>query len=436
MSSFPTSFPLTSTTLALRSCQHDLLAGVNEVCERIEAFEPYIQALLPEPGRRERLFAEAASLQQRFPDPALRPPLYGVLLGVKDIFRSDGFLTRAGSEFPPALFVGPEASSVSRLREAGVLVLGKTVTAEFASDEPGPTRNPHHLAHTPGGSSSGSAAAVAAGFCSLALGTQTGGSIIRPAAFCGIVGFKPTYARITTDGVIPHAKSLDTIGLFAQDVSLIAIAASLLCCGWREMAVPQTTPVLAVPDGPYLAQASPEALAYFEQHMRLLEKAGYTIKHMPTLSNIQTVKRMYRDLSSAEMAQVHAVWFVTYEALYRPRTAAKIRAGQQVSEGQVEQARGYREAFRAELGALMRQEGIDLWVCPAATGSAPEGIAHTGDTAMNLPWSYAGMPALTLPAGGAMNGLPLGVQVVGSTMADEQLLRWAAPMADVLREHV
>src|SRR5438067_10834636 len=221
--------PLAATGAALRSGQLDLMALINEVCDRIEAQEPLIHALVPEAGRRARLLNEATALQKRFPDPESRPPLYGVLLGVKDIFYVDGFPTRAGSQLPAEIFSEPEASCVTKLREAGVLLLGKTVTTEFAYFEPGPTRNPHNLEHTPGGSSSGSAAAVAAGFCPLALGTQTIGSVIRPAAFCGIVGFKPTYGRIPTAGLVPCAPSLDTIGFFTQDVAGIALVAPVLC---------------------------------------------------------------------------------------------------------------------------------------------------------------------------------------------------------------
>ena len=427
----PPPLPLVTTTAELRSGQRDLLAFVREVCDHIDALEPHIQALLPEPGRRDRLLAEASSLQQRFPDPARRPPLYGALLGVKDIFRADGFPTQAGSQLPLALFAGPQASCITRLREAGALVLSKTITAEFASDEPGPTRNPHNLEHTPGGSSSGSAAAIAAGFCSLALGTQTAGSVIRPAAFCGIVGFKPTYGRIATDGIIPHAVSVDTIGMFTQDVTGIVTAASLLCRDWRETSV-TNTPVLAVPAGPYLAQASSEALTCFDQHLMRLENAGYTIKRVVALNDIQDVNMQFRHLTSAEMAQAHTKWFADYESLYRPRTVARIRAGQQVSTNQIVQARSECDILRAELEMLMGQEGIDLWVCPAATGPAPAGITSTGDTAINQPWSYAGMPALTLPAGRATNSLPLGLQIVAPAMADEQLLAWAAPMAEIL----
>jgi Asp-tRNA(Asn)/Glu-tRNA(Gln) amidotransferase A subunit family amidase len=425
--------PLAGTVAALRSGQRDLLTYIGEICDRIDALEPRIQALLPEPGRRERLLAQAAGLQQRFPDPAQRPPLYGALLGVKDIFRVDGFPTRAGSQLPAALFAGPQASSVTRLCEAGALVLGKTVTTEFAYAEPGPTRNPHNPGHTPGGSSSGSAAAVAAGFCPLALGTQTIGSVIRPAAFCGIVGFKPTYGRIPTDGVIAYSVSVDTVGLLTQDVAGMILAASLLCDGWRP-ASETSRPTLAVPDGPYLAQASGEALAAFERQVAILESAGYRVKRVAALDDIQEINRRHQYMAGAELAQVHADWFAAYESLYRARTAELIRLGRMVSAEQLAEGRAGRTQLRDELEALMRRGGIDLWICPAAVGPAPEGLASTGETVMNLPWTHAGMPALTLPAGQAANGLPLGLQVVAPSLDDEQLLAWAEPMAVLLMD--
>jgi Asp-tRNA(Asn)/Glu-tRNA(Gln) amidotransferase A subunit family amidase len=428
MPSLSHSLPLAPTATELRSGQRDLLAFVNEICDRIDEMEPQIQALLPEPKRRARLLAEAASLQRRYPDPAQRPPLYGVLLGVKDIFRVDGFSTRAGSQLPSSLFIGPQASCVTRLQEAGAIVLAKTVTTEFASDEPGPTRNPHNLAQTPGGSSSGSAAAVAAGFCQLALGTQTVGSVIRPAAFCGIIGFKSTYGRISADGLIPYSVSADTIGVMTQDVAGIALVASLLCHDWHA-ATTSAKPVLAIPDGPYLAQASQEALIAFEQQISLLHKAGYTIKRMAVLDDIQTINTTHQQLTTAEMAQVHQRWLVDHEQLYRPRTIERIHAGQKVSHEQSTQARSSRSQLRIRLETLMKREGIDLWICPAATGPAPEGITSTGSTLMNLPWTHAGMPAITLPAGQATNGLPLGLQVIAPAMADERLLVWAEPIA-------
>ena len=177
---FINSAPLALTVEKLRTGQMDLVAYVDEMCDRLEKLDSHIEAMLPEPDRRSRLRSEATALQARYPDPANRPPLYGALVAVKDIFHVSGFVTAAGSEVPPELFAGPEATCVQMLRDAGALILGKSVTTEFAYFEPGPTRNPHNLSHTPGGSSSGSAAAVAAGLCTLSLGTQTIGSVIRP----------------------------------------------------------------------------------------------------------------------------------------------------------------------------------------------------------------------------------------------------------------
>src|SRR5947209_7225810 len=423
--------PLSATVHALRSNQLNLLAFIEETCKRIDAFEPHIHALLPEPGWRTRLIGEAKALQERFPDPSTRPALYGIPLGVKDLFNVDGFPTHAGSQLPANVFAGPEATCVNALRSAGAIILGKTVSTEFAWFEPGPTRNPHDLAHTPGGSSSGSAAAVAAGFCPLALGTQTIGSVIRPAAFCGVVGFKPSYGRISTGGMVFCSPSLDTIGFITADVTGVALVAPLLCRNWQA-AKAQALPVLGVPDGPYLAQASPEGLAAFEKQLSILEKAGYTVRRIKAMSDIDTINQRDRQLVFAEMTQVHATWFSEYQTLYRPRTVAAIREGQQVDPEALATARTGRALVRAKLQVLMSQNAIDLWVAPAAPGPAPEGIETTGNPAMNLPWTYAGLPTISLPAGRAENGLPLGLQCVADFMADEQLVAWAEKLASVL----
>ena len=161
-------------------------------------------------------------------------PLSGVLLGVKDIINVDKFPTRCGSELPSSLFDGPQASCVTRLLKAGAVMVGKTVTAEFAASDPGPTRNPRNLSYSPGGSSSGSAAAVAAGFCDIALGTQTSGSVIRPAGYCGTFGYKPSFGRIASDGVLPFSKSMDHIGLLAKDMPTMAATLPILVDDWKN----------------------------------------------------------------------------------------------------------------------------------------------------------------------------------------------------------
>jgi len=431
---FPAS--LVETATALRTGELDLHNYINQLCDRIDEVEPHIQALLPETERRDRLLNDAQELLARFPDPANRPLLFGIPVGIKDIFRVDGFPTRAGSQLPPELFTGPESACVQTLRAAGALILGKTVTTEFAYFEPGPTRNPRNLDYSPGGSSSGSAAAVAAGFCPLSIGTQTIGSTIRPAAFCGVVGFKSSYGRIPMTGGILCSETFDHVGIFTSDVTEMMLAASQLCHGWRtnELYKHGNLPTLGVPVGPYLEQASKEGLAAFELQLALLEKAGYTIQRVRTLEEIDSINRQHSRLVFAEMAQVHTDWFAHYEALYRPRTAAAIREGREVSAIELSALRASPIKVRSELEALMAETGIDMWVCPSAAGPAPAGISSTGSPLMNLPWTHAGMPAISLPAGFAAYGLPLGLQCVCGYMKDELLLQWSAMVANVVQK--
>jgi Asp-tRNA(Asn)/Glu-tRNA(Gln) amidotransferase A subunit family amidase len=402
----------------------DLHQSIQRACDRLDAIDPSIQAFIPEPGRRPRLEAQANALRAQFPDPAQRPPLFGVLVAVKDIFRVDGFPTRAGSALPEALFAGPEASCVTQLKAQGALILGKSVTTEFAYFEPGPTHNPHDLAHTPGGSSSGSAAAVAAGMVPLALGTQTIGSVIRPASYCGIVGFKPSYGRIPTDGVIPISGALDHIGLFTAQVADMRIAASTLCKGWDGSPMDPRRPTIGIPTGPYLEQAEPEALAVMEAQIAQLVRLGYDVRRIPMFEDLDTITTYNRRIMSAEMAAVHRAWFNTYETLYRPRTAGLIREGQRVTAEQLAEAHDAQRSLRQRILNRMADHGVDLWLCPAATSAAPHGLESTGSPAMSLPWTLAGLPSLAVPGGFNAANLPIGVQWIARFGADEQLLAW------------
>jgi len=423
------SAPLASSVEKLRAGSMDLLGCVVEMCDRLEKLDTRIQAMLPEPGRRERLISEAKKLQARYPDPARRPPLYGALVAVKDVFHVSGFVTAAGSAVPPELFAGPEAACVRKLRDAGAIILGKSVTTEFAYFEPGPTRNPHNLSHTPGGSSSGSAAAVAAGLCTLSLGTQTIGSVIRPAAFCGITGFKPSLHRIPTAGLVYFSRTVDQVGFFTQDPAGTALAASVLCEPWNPVSPPAGRPVLGVPTGPYLQQAEPEGLKAFEQHLSRLEAMGCGIKRVPAFPHIGELNDLHRRMVFAEFAREHAEIYAMHAPLYRKRTAEIIEIGKEVGDHELEAARAHCVTLRQDLEAAMAQAGIDLWVSPSARGPAPEGIQATGDPNMNLPWTHAGMPVITLPAGYAENGLPLGSQFVAPFGADEQLVAWCRVLA-------
>ncbi len=405
---------------------------ISDAESQFEKREPLVNAFLPEEGRFDRLRCEAESLLERYPHIEDRPPLFGMLVGVKDIFHVEGFTTQAGSRLPSDVLQGAQAESVTLLKRVGALIFGKTVTTEFAYFSPGPTRNPHNLEHTPGGSSSGSAAAVAVGLCPLALGTQTIGSIIRPAAFCGVVGLKPSYDRISRGGVIPLSPSLDHIGFFAPDVAVAKRVAPLLYEDWDASARSLQKPVLGIPEGPYLDSASDYALARFEETCRSLADAGYKLQRASTMPDYAEIRACHDLIMSAEAAQVHADWFARYENLYSPKTAELIRRGLRVSKEQLIQALTERNALRAELDRLMESREIDLFISPSALGPAPKGLDSTGDPIMNLPWTQAGLPTINLPAGKSQDGLPLGLQVTGRLSADEAVLAWAEDLEKVL----
>lgn len=396
-----------------------------------EAREPEVRAFLPESDRFQRLREQARSLVEMFPDPLSRPPLFCVPIGVKDIFRVDDFETRAGSDLPSSVLEGREARSVRSLKEAGALIMGKTVTTEFAYFAPGPTRNPHNVEHTPGGSSSGSAAAVAANLCPVALGTQTIGSIIRPAAYCGIVGYKPSYNRVSKSGVIPLSPSLDHIGIFASDVAGIDLVASVICPDW-QIAVTERLPVLGIPEGPYLEHVSEEGSIHFRETCDHLREIGYRIKSVDVLAKFDQISRRHRVIVSAEAAQVHADWYAEYGHLYDTRTRELIEEGFRVNVRELAEALTGRQRLRRDLVSRMDQAGIDLWISPSATGTAGRGLLSTGDPIMNLPWTHGGLPVVNLLSGFSSEGLPFGLQVTGRWYGDEALLEWAAELERVL----
>ncbi|PZC48556.1 MAG: Asp-tRNAAsn/Glu-tRNAGln amidotransferase A subunit [Chloroflexi bacterium] len=427
MVSLAHSLPLAPTLADLRDGGLDLAGHVDAALERLESLEPRLRAFVPEAGRAERVRAAARALA----DSASRPPLFGALVGVKDIFAIDGLPMRAGSALPAEAFAMPESAAVRRLLEAGALVLGKTVTTEFAFMEAGATANPHDQTRTPGGSSSGSAAAVAAGIVPLALGSQTVGSVLRPAAFCGVVGFKPTYGRIPIDGVIPYSPSVDTVGTFTQDVAGAALVAAVLIDDWAPPQ-PGPRPVLGVPDGRYLEQTQPDGRAAFEGALARLAQAGFEIVRVDALPDVEAINARHNALNAAEFAMVHRDWFAQWGALYRGGSAALFDRGRVVSAELVRVGREGRGRLREELTRLMDVGGIDAWVAPAAPGPAPLGLDTTGVTAMNLPWTHAGLPAIALPAG-SVDGMPVGVQAAARFGEDERLLVWAERLEVPLR---
>ena len=304
---------------------------------------------------------------------------------------------------------------------------------ESSAFQPSP-RNPWDTKRVPGGSSGGSAAAVNAGEGALSLGTDTAGSIRQPAAFCGVVGVKPTYDRISRTGVIPLSPSLDHVGYFTKDTTTAKAIAPCIYLDWHQSIDRLEKPVLGVPEGPYLESASQNTLVYFQDLCRALRQAGYILKPVSVMSDFQEIRNRNDLILAAEAARVHADWFKQYEEIYAPKTRELILKGQGVSDSQLAQALQKRAEMLEEMSTLMESHSIDLWISPAATGPAPKGLDSTGDPVMNLPWTQAGLPTINLPAGKSENGLPLGLQVTGRRAKDEELLSWSEKLERVIGE--
>jgi Asp-tRNA(Asn)/Glu-tRNA(Gln) amidotransferase A subunit family amidase len=410
----------------------DPTAYLDRLRERHDAVEPSIRAFVDDTVAWDRVERDVETVRDRFPHPRERPPLYGVPVGVKDVFHVDGLPTRAGSEVPPEDLGGTQGSAVTALERAGAVVLGKTVTAEFAYFAPGPTRNPHDTGHTPGGSSSGSAAAVAAGLCPLALGTQTIGSVNRPAAFCGVVGVKPSYGRIPADGVIPVSPSVDHVGYFTQDVPGASLAAGVLYDDWRAGVDPPDLETVGVVDGPYLEQPTAEGRDRFESHVDRLDAAGFDCRRVELFPSIAAVNERHERVVAAEMALSHDDLYPAYGDRYADQTRALVEDGRDLSVGAVCDARSGRAELRRVIGEWMDDRDLDIVVSPAAPGPAPEGIDSTGDPIMNLPWTHAGVPSVTVPAPTTGDRLPVGVQCVTRFGDDERLLSWCGDVRAAL----
>ena len=418
---------LDDTVTSIRASNLDPHAYVDACCDRIDERESAVKALLPECNRCDRLHNDVDEVIDTYSTED--SSLYGVPVGIKDIIHVDGMTTGAGTALPPELYQGAEAEIVSRFREAGALFV-KTATTEFAGSGPALTRNPNDTDHTPGGSSSGSAAAVAAGMVPLAVGTQTGGSVIRPASYCGIVGFKPSFQRIPTDGVITRSQTLDHLGLYTRTLAGMQMTASIVCDSWDPVETTEK-PVLGVPEGPYLDQASPEAKKTLEAQIQTLEQAGFTVKSLDVFDDYGNIDTKHHNLSLGELALNFGDWVDQYRLFFRIKIIERIEQGEQVTAKELATARRLPKRLSERNSDIMDEHEIDFWACPAAPSSAPEGISTTGDSKMNRLWTTAGVPAVTIPAE-EINGLPMGLQCVGEYGRDEKLLADIRPIYDHL----
>lgn len=352
-------------------------------------------------------------------------PLHGVPVGVKDIIDTADMPTENGSVLHAGRRPGKDAAVVASLRAAGAVILGKTVSTEFATYAPGKTRNPHDPARTPGGSSSGSAAAVAAGMVPLAIGTQTNASVVRPAAYCGVYGFKPSHGRIPRDGVLTLSPTLDTVGMFARGLDDIALLAQVLA-GVETATADPRTPRLAFVKTAVWARSEPSTRAAFAA---LSAALGSACEEVALPEAHAEAWDCHRTIMEAEMA-VH----LGHEWEHgRDRLSDSLR--EQLGRGRDIRALDYQRALAHRTQLADKVAGLfahfDALLTPATTGTAPP-LETTGDPAFGTLWSLCGLPAISLPLLGH-DGLPLGVQLVGARGCDAHLLRSARWLEHRLR---
>jgi len=365
---------------------------------------------------------ERARLLDRGPRKGL---LHGVPIGVKDIIDSYDQPTTYGSPIYETHRPLADAATVALARDAGAILLGKTVTTEFANRHPGKTRNPHNPAHTPGGSSSGSAAAVADWQVVLATGTQTGGSVIRPAAFCGVYGYKPSFGHFPVAGMKANTEWLDTIGAYARSLEDIALfRAALMAIPHRPIAKLGTPPRIAVCFTPHKDELQPEGIAAIEAAAAKLAKAGAKVSEYAMPREMFTMREGQRTLSAFEGPRAAADEARRFhELLSKSFQEDKLAAGAKIDYASWAAARKLGERGRAAVDATFSD--IDVILTPPARGEAPLGLERTGDATFNLLWTYLWMPCVSLPYTRGPAGLPVGIQLVGRQHEDAALLDMA-----------
>jgi Asp-tRNA(Asn)/Glu-tRNA(Gln) amidotransferase A subunit family amidase len=395
-------------------------ALVHACLERILAIEPEVHAWAYLDTDR---VLEQAQVLDKSPR---RGPLHGVPFGLKDIIDTVDMPTGHGSPIYAGNQPSRDAACVAACRAAGGLVLGKTVTTEFAHRHPGPTRNPWNTGHTPGGSSSGSAAAVGARMVPVAFGTQTTGSTIRPAAYCGTVGYKPSYGDFSLTGIGDNVPSFDTLGLIARSVDDLALFRYVVM--GLDQRLLDDVAVKGLTVGfcrtAFWNRADAATQALLERTADALAAAGAVVCDFDMPDGEAALPEIVRKVSGFEFARV-----MTYERLNHGDRLSRALLDGRVADGlncSYEDYRASRKvvhAYRRRLCAAL--EAVDILLTPAAPGEAPEGIGATGDAIFNNVWTTTHVPAVTLPAGTGVKGLPLGVQLVGRLHQDHRLLEIA-----------
>lgn len=428
--------------LTIAEAGHELRAGrltpldlVERCLEQIRRFEPQVHAWVSvdETGAREA----AGKLGDELRRDCCRGPLHGIPLGIKDIVDVAGWPTQAGSSLRKGHRAERDATLVARLREAGAIILGKTVTTEFASFDPPPTRNPWNAERTPGGSSSGSAAAVALGMCLAAIGSQTGGSITRPASYCGVAGCKPTLGRVSTTGLVPLSFHLDHPGPIARSVADLAVVlgaiagydpADPVCLDspvvdYRSALEAPRPPRLGLLESFFMESAAKPIQAATHQALAALRAAGADIVCVPLPASFAELHALHRRVMAVDAADYHRAAFAAHRAAFGPNIASLIDEGLSTLAIDYSAALAHQLRFRREM--LAGFNGVEALVTPATVDAAP-GVETTGDPKFNSPWSYTGFPTVSLPCGLTRDGMPASLQLIGPPLAEASLLAAAA----------
>jgi len=372
-----------------------------EIClQRIRELEPSIHAWVQIQPER----------------PTADGPLSEIPFGAKDIIETKGMATEYGSLLYKGRVGSMDAAIIREMRNRGAILLGKTVTTAFAYRTPGPTRNPRNLDHTPGGSSSGSAAAVAAGMVPFTIGEQTRGSMIRPASYCGVTGFKPTYDLLSTEGMLPLSKSLDTLGLFTHTpADMLAL--------WKALGHPtggEEQFSFGAPEP--VPECEPEMANAFRQALSLLRRSGISIKTVDISAMLKKLDEANDTEMFYEGARFHEARLEKFGDQLDQPLANLVRDGLKIPAERYNEAKRYIAESRTRLTEIFKSTPVIL--TPAATGPAPIGLSNTGDPRMNAPWTALGTPAMSIPMPVA-SGLPLGLQLTADLSQDSRVLQAA-----------
>jgi Asp-tRNA(Asn)/Glu-tRNA(Gln) amidotransferase A subunit family amidase len=403
---------------------------------QIDRYEPRVRAWVL--VARDEARAQAERLTEELRRGHRRGPLHGIPVGIKDIIDVLDWPTAAGSRLWAHSIARQDATVVRRLREAGAVLVGKTVTTQYASFDPPPTRNPWDLDRTPGGSSSGSAAAVACGMCLGALGSQTGGSITRPASFCGVAGLKPSYGRVSLRGIVPLAHSMDHPGPMARSVHDLAILLQAIAGPdpdgrrSRRRAVPDYTallngplrpPRLGLVRGLFQDRLEPEGLDFMDEVESALRRAKAPLTEVALPASFAEVLTRHHTIMAVEAAQFHEPRLRRHPEDYGPNIRRLVEEGLATPAPDYARTKEHQARLKREIRGCF--EGVEALLTPATRGPAPD-AATTGDPAFNSPWSYTGLPTVSVPAGWSAGGLPLAIQLVGPHGGEARVLAAAA----------